>query len=189
MASKKIVLAGGPGTGKTSIINELKKRNYFCFDEVARQITAEAQKSGIEQLFLKRPLEFSKKVLDGRIQHFEEANTIDSDIVFLDRGIPDVVAYLDYKDEDYPEYFDDALKTYTYDYVFVLAPWQDIFESDNERYENFAEAKIIHHYLYETYKRFNYDLIEVPFGSVKERTDYIIEVISSKLNESSLTNT
>ena len=30
----KIIITGGPGTGKTSIIEELKKRGYFCYDEI-----------------------------------------------------------------------------------------------------------------------------------------------------------
>lgn len=178
MTAKKIVIVGGPGTGKTSVINELKNRNHLCFDEVARKITIEAQKDGIEQLFLKHPLEFSEKVLKGRIKQFKTAEKATSDFVFLDRGIPDVVAYLDYNDSDYPDYFDTAAKSHKYDFVFVLAPWQHIFESDNERYENFAQAKIIHHYLYETYKRYNYTLIDVPFDTVKARADFILQALA-----------
>lgn len=181
MIAKKIVIVGGPGSGKTSIINELKKRKYLCCDEISRQITIEAQKKGIDQLFLTNPIEFSDKVLKGRIKQFEKAEELDTNLVFLDRGIPDVIAYLDYSDKDYPDYFETAAKNHKYDFVFILAPWQDIFESDNERYENFAQAKIIHHYLHETYKRYNYKLIDVPFDSVKARTNYIINTITSTL--------
>ena len=34
MKLKKVIITGGPGTGKTSIIKELKKRGYFCNDEI-----------------------------------------------------------------------------------------------------------------------------------------------------------
>ena len=34
MKLKKVIITGGPGTGKTSIIKELKKRGYFCYDEI-----------------------------------------------------------------------------------------------------------------------------------------------------------
>ena len=34
MKLKKVIISGGPGTGKSSIINELKNRGYLCFDEV-----------------------------------------------------------------------------------------------------------------------------------------------------------
>ena len=36
--NKRIVLAGGPGTGKTSVINELKKEKFYCLKEAAREI-------------------------------------------------------------------------------------------------------------------------------------------------------
>ena len=36
---KKIIITGGPGTGKTSLIEELKKNNFKCFDEISREIT------------------------------------------------------------------------------------------------------------------------------------------------------
>ena len=32
---------GAPGTGKTSIINELKKRGYECSEEISRNIIIE----------------------------------------------------------------------------------------------------------------------------------------------------
>ena len=34
MKLKKVIITGGPGTGKTSIIKELKKRGYFSYDEI-----------------------------------------------------------------------------------------------------------------------------------------------------------
>jgi len=116
---KKIVIAGGPGTGKTTLINHLKIRGFLCYNEISRQVTLEARKAGIEQLFLTEPLLFSKKL-----------------------------------------------------------PWQDIFKSDNERYENFDEAIQIHKHLLDTYKRFGYQLIDVPFGSVKYRADFVLESLN-----------
>ena len=39
--NKRVVLAGGPSTGKTSVINELKKLGFVCFDEAARDILSD----------------------------------------------------------------------------------------------------------------------------------------------------
>ena len=55
-----IVITGGPGTGKTTIIDAFIEQGYACFPEISRQITLEAKKEGIEQLFLERPLLFSE---------------------------------------------------------------------------------------------------------------------------------
>ncbi len=80
----------------------------------------------------------------------------------------------------YPIYFSDACTINKYDYAFVLPPWQDIFKSDSERYENFEQATKIYQYLLTTYKRYGYTLIEVPFGNVKQRTDFILNYLNLK---------
>lgn len=177
--SKRIVITGGPGTGKTSIINELLKRDHYCLEEISRQITLEAQKNGVSQLFLTEPLLFSDLLLEGRTQQFLKAEAYDQPFVFLDRGIPDVVAYLDFMGNSYPNRFIEACTNYTYDHVFILAPWQEIYERDNERYENFEQAIKIHHHLLDTYKKYNYDLHDVPFGSVESRTDHILSIAAT----------
>ena len=67
MQKEIIVIIGGPGTGKSSIINGLVAKGYCCYPEISREVTLEAQKRGIEQLFLEDPLLFSQMLLDGRI--------------------------------------------------------------------------------------------------------------------------
>ena len=179
MSTQKIVITGGPGTGKTSIINELIKRNHKCLEEVSRQITLQARKDGVEQLFLKEPLLFSELLLNGRKAQFEIAKNLKDELVFLDRGIPDILAYMDFIGDSHPEVFVNACKAYKYDQVFILAPWQEIYISDSERYESFDQAIEIHEHLINTYSKYGYNLIDVPFGSVKKRTDFILNSINS----------
>ncbi len=179
MNAKKIVITGGPGTGKSSIINHLKTKGFVCFEEVSRQITLKARAEGIEQLFLNQPLLFSQKLLDGRKQQFLDAAESKTDLVFLDRGLPDVLAYMDFIGDEYPESFIDTCKKHSYDYVFILAPWQEIFISDSERYESFEQATKIHHHLLNTYQNFDYNLLDVPFDSIEKRTDFILDVLNS----------
>ncbi|MEP5253769.1 MAG: ATP-binding protein [Winogradskyella arenosi] len=178
MNPKKIVIAGGPGTGKTTLINELKQRQFVCYDEISRQVTLQARKEGIEQLFLTEPLLFSEKLLEGRAQQFIDADKETDSLVFLDRGLPDVIAYMDYIGDSYPDHFVTTCEAHKYNAIFVLAPWQDIFTSDSERYESFEEAIEIHNHLLQTYKRFGYQLIDVPFGSVDARVDFILDALN-----------
>jgi predicted ATPase len=177
--SKKIVITGGPGTGKSSVINELIKRNYTCLEEISRQVTLDARKEGIDQLFLTKPLLFSELLLKGRTKQFNDASKIEKELIFFDRGIPDIVAYMEYSGDSYPKKFDEACKNHKYKQVFILAPWQDIFISDNERYENFDQAIEIHENLIKTYKHYGYNLIDVPFGAIEIRTDFIIQFLQS----------
>ncbi|WP_406684295.1 ATP-binding protein [Seonamhaeicola sp. MEBiC1930] len=177
MVVKKVVITGGPGTGKSTIINELIKRDYTCFEEISRQITLEAQQKGIDQLFLTNPLLFSEHLLNGRHQQFIDASKSDSNFVFLDRGVHDVLAYMDFIGDRYPKDFINICNNIVYDYAFILKPWEAIYESDNERYENFDQALKIHEHLLSTYQSYNYNLINVPFGTVEERTDFILNTL------------
>ena len=179
MKAKKIVITGGPSTGKSSIINELNKRGYTCYEEISRQVTLEAREKGIDQMFLTEPLLFSELLLKGREQQYKDAVNSDSEFVFLDRGVPDVVAYMDYADEKYPESFISSCQENTYDYVFILAPWQEIYKSDAVRYESFEQAKIIHKSLLESYQKYDYNLQDVPFGSIETRAQHILDVVKA----------
>lgn len=178
MKKELIVITGGPGTGKTTIIDALIEQGYACFPEISRQITLEAKKQGIEQLFLERPLMFSELLLEGRKKQHLQASQDVAEIVFMDRGIPDILAYMHYIGDSYPAFFDQASREHSYSKVFVLPPWEDIYESDEARYENFEQAKLIFNHLIETYGKYGYQLIEVPCGTVEERIEFIFGHLS-----------
>lgn len=177
MKTRKIVITGGPGTGKSSIIHKLEENGEKCLHEVSRRVTLEAQKEGIDQLFLEKPLLFSQKLLEGRLDQFLEANMIKADHIFLDRGLPDILAYMDYFNTIYPDLFHTTCIEYRYDRVFILPPWREIYTSDNERYETYEEALKISSYLYSTYKMYGYTPIEVPKLGIEDRTQFILNNI------------
>ena len=178
---QKIVLIGGPGTGKSSILNELISRGFDCMPEISREVTLKAQQKGVDQLFLSKPLLFSDLLLKGREKQFLDANKSKEAFVFFDRGIPDVHAYLEFFKTDYPDYFIEKSKKHLYTKVFMLPPWEDIYTSDNERYESFEQAVKIHHHLKKTYLKIGYKISVVPFGTIQERTNYILDAINNSL--------
>lgn len=173
----KIIITGGPCAGKSAVIKELAKRNFTCMPEISSEITLNAKQNGTEQLFLTKPLLFSEMLLEGRINQYIEAEKKNSDIVFFDRGIPDVHAYMNYIGVDYPKTYINTSNFYHYNYIFLMAPWEEIYSTDNERYENFEQALAIHNHLERTYIALNYVIIEVPLGTIKERTDFILTSI------------
>jgi len=165
---KRIVITGGPGTGKSSVIRELEAAGHHCFHEVIRSMTFEAKKEAEPGSFITNPLAFvsdpylfNRQLLEGRLQHFGEAAGINHTVVFYDRGIPDVLAYMDF-----------------FRQVILLPPWEEIYVSDNERLESFQEALQIHNYLTATYQRFGYDPVSIPVGTVRERAEHILQELT-----------
>jgi predicted ATPase len=175
---KKIVITGGPGSGKTTLISSLKEQGHQCMSEISRTVTLEAQKQGIDQLFLEDPILFSEKLLEGRLNQFNDTKNLKKPFLFFDRGLPDITAYMDYSNTQYPTRFFDVCSTNRYDHIFLLPPWKEIYKQDNERYETFNEALKIHTYLIKGYEKYGYRVIEVPFGSIESRMKYIFNQLS-----------
>lgn len=178
MGKEIIVIIGGPGTGKSTIIDGLIDKGFCCYPEISRQVTLEAKKQGIEQLFLENPLLFSELLLEGRKKQFKSALEETQDVVFIDRGIPDVLAYMHYIGDSYPSHFDLACRENLYTKIFILPPWKEIYESDEARYENFEQAQLIHDHLTETYLKYGYEPIEVPKDTLDKRILFILDEIS-----------
>lgn len=173
----KNLLIGGPSTGKSTVLEALSDRGHWCFPEISREVTLEARQLGIEHLFLKEPLKFSEMLLKGRIKQFEDAHTITTKQVFLDRGIPDISAYMDFFKQDYPKEFLEANLNYRYDKVFLFPIWNDIYTTDNERFEDLELAKGLQNTLIKTYEELGYELIEVPKTQIDERIEFILKTL------------
>lgn len=177
MKTERIVITGGPGSGKTALIKYLELKGHVVFHEISREIILEAQKQGIEQLFLENPLLFSEKLIEGRVKQFEMAADVNSPNIFYDRGLPDVSAYMDFMEIHSPESFSEVCRIHRYNTIFVLPPWEEIYEKDNERYESFEQAEKIYSSLKKSYENFGYLPYEVPVGTIEERVQYILNTL------------
>jgi len=182
MPEKSVIalLVGAPSTGKTSVLNKLNQKGFICFEEISRQVTQEARDEGIEHLFKKEPLLFSEKLLDGRIRQFLTSQSYDGQIVFIDRGLPDITAYLDMVNTPFAKKFSDANHHYRYDIVFWFPIWERIYTDDVERYEDFELAQNIEKHLLKSYQSLGYDLIEVPKSSIDKRVEFILSILNTK---------
>ena len=167
----RVIITGGPGTGKTSLINELKKNGYNCSDEIVRKITLSKRKEGFNQYFLSNPLEFSINLFNKRLKQYKKQYRTKS--IIYDRGPIDVLAYLEFKSIKVPK--DLLLKSniIKYKYSFILDPWHEIYQNDDIRYETYEECKEIHLNLKKKYNDFGIKLITVPKESVIERYKFV----------------
>ena len=178
MQKKRIVLTGGPGTGKTSIINALISRGSFCFEEISREIIKDEMAKGTNVLPWDDLMAFSQKVIDGRGEQYENAKTGTS---FYDRSVYDSIAYLHLDKVEVLEEWDTLGKKLAFHTdVFITPPWRDIFHQDNERKESFEQLTLLHDTLIKTYEEYGYNLVEVPKLSIEERVTFILNHLKTK---------
>lgn len=167
------ILTGGPGVGKTSLLNELKSRGHNCVSEVAREIIKDQIASEGDALPWSNSKKYSELMLSYSIRDFKQL--IDRDeIYFFDRGIPDTFGYERLMNFNFDQQLADALCTYKYNScVFILPPWREIYETDSERKQNFEVAVETYHTMKRAYDDAGYKLIEIPCLPVPERADFI----------------
>ena len=173
--NKKILITGGPGTGKTELIKGLEHRGYTCEHEIVRKITEEGQKKGIKQFFLDNPIEFSERLMDLRLEQYYKIQT--TKYIFFDRGVHEIIAYLNFLKTDYNAEFFNKTRKIVYDYVFILPPWREIYVNDKARYETYDQSIKIYEEILAIYKLLDVNLIELEKNSVNRRIDSIINTI------------
>ncbi len=170
------VLTGGPGFGKSTLIDYLQNLGYKTGNEVAREIIHEQQNIDGNILPGKDIRSFQKEVLKRRLAFYGSVDS--SEIAFSDRAIPDQIAFARFNGFGTP----DVLVRYSEEFrynekVFVVPPWGKIYRNDAERTESFEKACELHRIIVEVYQELNYILIELPFADIKQRAEFILNLI------------
>lgn len=176
MKLKKVIITGGPGTGKTSIIKELKKRGYFCYDEIwDKKYENPSKNSKSDKIVF-----FSERLFYQRLKHLENKHDIQTknNLIFFDRSIIDTISYLiTYKKNIEKKWIKISNEKRYYKNVFLCPSWKNIFKNTDRRKETFNESILIEKYLKSTYKDFGYDIIEIPKDDIKKRVDFILKAL------------
>lgn len=168
------IITGGPGVGKTTLINELQKCNYRCVAEVAREIIKNQTSEGGSALPWKDTKAYSDIMLAHSVRDFINLSG-SNELYFFDRGIPDTYGYEVLMNFDENLKLMDAIKEYRYNKtVFILPPWKEIYETDSERKQDFGTAIETYEVMKTCYLKSSYQLIEVPRLPVCERIRFIL---------------
>lgn len=176
------VVTGGPGVGKTTLLEELQKRGFEIVPEIARELIREQQKDNGEALPWKNKLLYKKMMFDRSISSFEymDKKNHDQKPIFFDRGFLDTLCYTILIQSDISQSMQSYAKNWRYNNnILILPPWRDIYETDNERKQDWTDAVMTFEKMSETYKNYGYNIVEIPKKSVPERADFVLEFIES----------
>ena len=81
-------MTGGPGSGKSSLVSELKKQGYEVIEESGRKIIQEQLEKKGEALPWKNKEKFRDLMIERDMEKYKKALKNQGPI-FFDRGIPD----------------------------------------------------------------------------------------------------
>lgn len=166
------VITGGPCTGKTTVVNILSQRGYKTTIEHARHyIDTEKIKGRTVEEARKNKEEFQLAILNMQIG--EEATLDVNEQVFLDRALPDAMAYYQFLGLEYDDRLIAQCNRYCYKRVFILDRLP--LTNDYARLEDEQEQIRIHNLIIKVYQSFPCPIVHVPVLSPEERVDFILK--------------
>jgi predicted ATPase len=169
-----IVISGGPGAGKTTLLNELAARRFVCASEVAREIIQEQMRIDGPALPWRDRQAYTRLMLEGSVNSYLE-HAASQALVFFDRGIPDSLCYARLIALPDQTSLLQACTRYRYAAtVFLCPPWPEIYHTDAERKQDFAEARQTFALLAEVYRECGYDLAEIPKTTPAKRAQFVL---------------
>ncbi len=170
-STKWYVITGGPSSGKTTTVDILRQRGYKATIEHARHYIDTQRADGHSVADVRsQQRKFQLGVLEMQIE--QEASLLPDEVVFLDRAIPDALAYYRFLDLEPDQRLLEALGRVSYRKVFILEMLPLV--RDYARTEDATQQKRIHKLLIEVYESLPFPVVRVPVLPVQERAELII---------------
>lgn len=154
------------GSGKSTVLAELRQRGFTVVPEPARIVLAEQRAAGGDGVPERSPQRLCDLMLERMKSDYHQHPA-----AFYDRGIPDLVGYAHLFGLE--PHVDD--RRYD-DRVFVLPAWREIYATDDERKMTFEMAQAFGEDLRHIYERLGYEIVDVPKDTPDARARFIIGV-------------
>ncbi|WP_126136820.1 AAA family ATPase [Tritonibacter mobilis] len=174
MGDHLYVVTGGPGSGKTTLIEALSRLGIASMPEAGRAIIRDQTAIGGQSLpWADRGL-FAQTMLSWDMRSYHEA-TKHPGPVLMDRGVPDTLGYLRLCNLPVPAHVEKAAGMFRYNpRVFIAPHWPEIFGQDAERKQGEAEARATFEVMQRTYQSLGYEVITLPKARVEDRVALVL---------------
>jgi predicted ATPase len=165
------LFTGGPGVGKTAVIRALEALGERTVEETHRAVIAEQVQNGGRAVPWDDVQAYATLALTRDLAKFD-ALAGETARVFFDRGLPDSFM----PGFSAPPELLEAVRARRYNpSVFVFPPWREIYETDAERRQDWAQAEATFERVLAGLDRFGYQPLVVPPATVEDRAAFVLE--------------
>jgi len=167
------LFTGGPGVGKTTLVEHLRALGERCVEETHRRVIREQVAVGGTALPWLDVQAYGERTAREDIAIFDSMIDVE-ERVFFDRGIPDTGG----PGFTPPYWHIEALRTRRYNStVFVPPPWRKIYGQDTERKQTFDEAVQVHGLILAHCRALGYAPVILPLASVEARAALVRKIV------------
>lgn len=173
MSTRRFVVTGGPGAGKSTLIAALAQAGMRTFGEAGRAILRQQDAIGGPAHAGRDPMAYADAMLQWDMRSYAEAEGHAGPVLF-DRGVADTFAYLRLIGRPVPAHVQRAAVLHRYaGPVFVAPPWREIYVHDAERKHEWELAVATHNEVRAVYEELGYDIAELPLADVATRLAFV----------------
>lgn len=166
------VFTGGPGVGKTAVLDHLRGLGERVVPENARAVIREQAAAGGPGVPWLDNDRFIALTSARDIAAFDGL-AYETQRVFFDRGIMDMNRC---NGAEPTPALVEAIRTHRYNArVFVFPPWREIYETDAERRQDWAEVEATYGRVLTNLAECGYEAVVVPKSSIAERAAFVQE--------------
>jgi len=169
------MISGCSSGGKSTLLNELGRRDYAIVEEPGRRIVREEMLGNGTALPWVDRLAFARRAVALAMADREEARRLRG-WVFFDRGLIDALAALQHWSGEPALARAKRLHRY-HRRVFLAPPWPEIYVTDSERHQDFDAAVAEYQRLVTAYSFLRYEVTVLPKIGVAERAEFILRTL------------
>jgi len=175
-STRRFVLTGGPGSGKSTLLLALATSGEVCYEECSRVLIKEQMAAGGRWVPWQDLMGFALEC--GQRMRAQISQSAMHTHCFFDRGLPDLIGYLDYAGYPAPDAWARDAQAYA-STVFFAPPWPEIYCTDAERPQGLAEAEALGAHVRQAYLDCGFTLVELVKGTVGDRVNQVLSFLNS----------